>query len=359
MPEDLWFRLGDFKISVQPCVDLKKIYLEFSSLCNLNCPMCFRGTIREKRGVMSLEVFNRIFEEKLLSLKWVVIGGMGEPLTNPEALEMIARLKRKKLHVRLSTNGFLLTDDLIKALIDMEVDEIFISCETGDIGHPSLEVVLELIREISSRRDALKKGKPVLGVSTVLTTENIWSFPRMSRNIELAGANSIVISNLIPVKKEHAGLVLYEDGAFREEEVRSLISSSIAVRLHADIPYFSLKTERHCPFVLDKALVVRWDGEVSPCYRFLYTMEEHYFGKSKLVKAFSFGNVLEEPLSRIWIKKDYIWFRFKVSWALFPSCTDCKFRECCHFLEEVERDCWGNSPSCADCLWWRGIAICP
>ncbi len=359
MLENVEFKLGDFRISVQPRVDLEKIYLELSSLCNLNCPMCFREAMKEKKGFMSLEVFNRIFEEELSSLKWVVIGGMGEPFTNPETLEMITRLKEKGLRVRLLTNGFLLTDDVIKVLIDIGVDEIFISCETGDIGHPSLEIVLELIREISSRRDALKRGKPVLGVSTVLTTENIWDFPRMSRSIELAGANSIVISNLIPVRKEHAGLVLYEGGPLREEEIRKLISSSITARLHADIPNFSLKTERHCPFVLNKALVVRWDGEVSPCYRFLYTMEEHYFGKSKLVKAFSFGSVLEEPLSRIWIKKGYIWFRFKVSWALFPSCTDCKFRECCHFLEEVERDCWGNSPSCADCLWWRGIAICP
>ena len=243
-------------------------------------------------------------------------------------------------------------------MIDLEVDEIFVSCETGHIGHPSLGFALDLLRKISSRRDALKKGKPVLGVSTVLTVENLHSFPYIAKEAEIAGASSIVISNLIPVRREHVKFALYENDD-PPEEISRLISNSITARLHADVPNFSLKTERHCPFVLSDALAIRWDGEVSPCYRFLYTSEEHYFNRSKLVKAFSFGNVLRESLSGIWMKREYIWFRFKVSWGLFPSCTDCKFRESCHFLEEVENDCWGNLPSCADCLWWRGIAVCP
>jgi len=39
--------------------------------------------------------------------------------------------------------------------------------------------------------------------------------------------------------------------------------------------------------------------------------------------------------------------------------TDCKFRNHCWWTETSERDCWGASPSCADCLWSKRILLCP
>ena len=43
----------------------------------------------------------------------------------------------------------------------------------------------------------------------------------------------------------------------------------------------------------------------------------------------------------------------------FPSCTDCKLLSGCAYIDDNEMDCWGNSPSCAECLWARRIIACP
>jgi len=30
----------------------------------------------------------------------------------------------------------------------------------------------------------------------------------------------------------------------------------------------------------------------------------------------------------------------------------------CSYTQDNEADCWGNEPSCADCLWYREMIIC-
>ena len=61
---------------------IRKLYIEPTSLCNLNCIMCFRHTwMNEKMGHMDLELFYKaIRDEKALEkTETIFFGGMGEP----------------------------------------------------------------------------------------------------------------------------------------------------------------------------------------------------------------------------------------------------------------------------------------
>lgn len=53
---------------------------------------------------------------------------------------------------------------------------------------------------------------------------------------------------------------------------------------------------------------------------------------------------------------EYVAFRANVRDFRFPSCVDCGMD--CTYAQE-NSDCWGNNPSCADCLWAQGILHCP
>ena len=352
------FEFGEFTVEMKKRMDLRKLYVEASSLCNLRCKMCFRESMKEEKGIMDFKLFQKIFNDSFPELEEVVIGGIGEPLTNPKIIDMVDMVKKMGLRVKLTTNGFLMTDEKLRKFLNLELDEMVISCETGDIGHPNVEFVSRLLKKISKMRNEMKMGKPILTISTVLTKENLYDFPQMAEKLIESGADSMIVSNLLPVREEFADLVLY-DGKIDPDEILKIVTTPLTARIHTDLPNFNLVTERYCPFVNEKATVIRWDGEVSPCYRFLYSMEEYHFNRKKEVVAYSFGNVRNRKLSDIWMSDEYLRFRFKVMMNLFPSCTDCKFREYCHFLEEVKYDCWGNNPTCADCLWWRRIAICP
>ncbi|SFR08545.1 SPASM domain-containing protein [Desulfoscipio geothermicus] len=112
-------------------------------------------------------------------------------------------------------------------------------------------------------------------------------------------------------------------------------------------------------FVEDKAMVVNHMGFVSPCYALMHSYNCYIYGRIKEMYPFYLGNVTEKKLDQIWTEPIYINFRLAVNNFHFPSCTDCKFLDGCSYVDNNDGDCWGNSPSCAECLWSRQLVLCP
>ena len=69
---------------------LKKLYIEPTTKCNLDCRMCFRHTwFDEPICDLSLEDFRRTLATMPRSVETIFFGGMGEPLFHKDILEMI------------------------------------------------------------------------------------------------------------------------------------------------------------------------------------------------------------------------------------------------------------------------------
>ena len=69
---------------------LRKLYIEPTSKCNLNCKMCFRNTwIDEELGNMSMEVFENTINTMPSSVEKIFFGGMGEPLYHTKIIKMV------------------------------------------------------------------------------------------------------------------------------------------------------------------------------------------------------------------------------------------------------------------------------
>ena len=64
---------------------IRKLYVEASSRCNLACKMCFRHSwVGERFGDLDPAVFARVMDDPVLSgTETVFFGGMGEPLVHP------------------------------------------------------------------------------------------------------------------------------------------------------------------------------------------------------------------------------------------------------------------------------------
>ncbi len=89
----------------------QKLYIEPTSLCNLNCSMCFRnGWIDEHKGHMDMDLFEKLAGEVagLSHIEEVVFGGMGEPLYHPQICRIIRLLPRDR-KISLLTNAVMLT----------------------------------------------------------------------------------------------------------------------------------------------------------------------------------------------------------------------------------------------------------
>lgn len=113
------------------------VQIDPSSRCNFKCKFCPAGRTdkeNDMRTIMKLDLFKKIidglscFDDKIKTIK---LWKDGEPLLNCNISEMIKYAKGKRVSekIELTTNGYLLNEQLNYKLIESGLDKIVISIE--------------------------------------------------------------------------------------------------------------------------------------------------------------------------------------------------------------------------------------
>jgi tungsten cofactor oxidoreducase radical SAM maturase len=350
--------------------DVRKVYLEPTTRCNLHCRTCVRNVWEEPLEDMSVATFERVLAglRDLPDLREVVFGGYGEPFAHPRILDYVGAVKDLGVKITISTNGTLLSEERAGALVDLGVDGVTVSLDgTDPETYASVRRGAKL-RTVMDNAKMLKRVKgergtslPRLGIEFVALKENEAQIAELPKVAHRLGANRVLVTHVLPHTQEIAELALYG----RDERSPLPAATGWAVRSGdwmlwgiVELPRMNWGAERRCRFIGGNALVVGWDGEVSPCYALSHCYPYTIFGRRKEVSRYTFGNVNEQDLTAIWMSEDYVRFRAEVRRFNFPSCVDCELRDTCDIAESNE-GCWGWCPSCADCLWAQDIVRCP
>lgn len=328
----------------------EKVYVEPTSMCNLNCSICFRhGWIGEKPGHMDLSLFRTLAEQirNTPSVREVFFGGMGEPLFHPEICRMISLLPEDR-KVSLLTNGTLLTEECSKALLEAGLDELWISMDgfTPQIyesiqSGSRYERILSNIRAFNEIR---RHTGARLCITFVVTPENIGQLELINEFADACEIDQLNISHEIPghpVPKED---MLYD----REDIFTGKMRRYGPCEAHE---------EHVCPFVSGNSVFIRRDGEVIPCMQLLHSCYTYLYEQRRKITSFSYGNIAERSLMDCWNDEEYRAFRHRVNTFYFPFCTSCWG---CEDREENLCDCFlGEAPTCGACLWSSGKVFCP
>ncbi len=352
------------EIIYHPTPSIERLYLELTNRCNLSCEMCYRRNWKETLGDMSTEILNTIAAEAEVfpDLKEVILGGIGEP-TIADNFKHAVELFSSHYEVTVTTNGTTLDDPMINFLLSRGVARIALSVDSTDvqtfaaIRHQNVQGILESTRRLAENRD---KGKP----------EIIWEFLAMKstlpylvqtvRQAAQLGVNRIFVSHILPMREESIAEILYHPMLSETERIfKEALFVGLSKGVEVILPKSELKTERPCKFIETQSAVVRWDGQLSPCYRFLHSYPEYVFGRHKQIDAYSFGSLREQSLFEIWTTPEYMSYRYNVLHGEYASCPDCKWVDGCDIVLRTDMDCLGHAPSCGDCLWGRGITVCP
>ena len=207
---------------LRPVNHLAKLYIEPTNICNLNCVTCMRNVWEEPSGLMTEATFERVLAgmQEFSPLPKVFFGGFGEPLAHPKIIEMIRRVKRLGATVELITNGILLNEKRASALIEMELDGLWISLDGATsqsyedvrLG-AELPRVIDNLRRMRAIRYRTILGRntttPVLGIAFVAMQWNIAELPQVLRLGASLGAKRFSISNVIAHTTELQDEVLY------------------------------------------------------------------------------------------------------------------------------------------------------
>ncbi|AET67252.1 putative Fe-S oxidoreductase [Desulfosporosinus orientis DSM 765] len=347
-----------------PSPSIERLYLELTNRCNLSCEMCYRQRWHEPLGDMSTEIISSIAGETAVfpDLKEVILGGIGEP-TIADNFRQAVELFAPRYEITVTTNGTTLNENMIEFLLSRGVARIALSVDSTDvqtfaaIRHENVQGLLESTRQIAKQR---VMGRP----------EIIWEFVAMKstlpylhetvRQAGQLGVNRILVSHILPMREELKAETLYHPMLPEyERSFQTAFLLGLAKGVEVILPKSELKTERYCKFVETQSAIVRWDGQVSPCYRFLHSYPEYVFGRYKQIDAHSFGSLREQSLLKIWTSPEFMSYRYNVLHGEYASCPDCQWVEGCDMVLRADMDCLGHSPACGDCLWGRGITVCP
>jgi len=369
---------------------LRKVYVEPTNACNLNCRTCVRHAWNEPEGFMDWEVYVAVVAGLAASVDGggdqaagtIALMGLGEPLLHHRFLDMVRLAKQRGLRTEVTTNALLLDKTLADGLLAAGLDQLVVSidgtsAETFDQvrSGASLETVVRNVSLLHDRRNVSYGPSTRIGIEFVAMRSNVDELPGLNRLAAQLGASFVIISNVLAYTPELVAETLYD----RSVTTYGGVSTSLFPHWH--LPKFdwdehvgaslgrALKTaggvsildqstegaNNHCPFVHADACAVAWHGGVSPCPPLLHTYTCYVQQREKLMTRWEVGRVPAEDLATIWARPDYVAFRDRVRRFDFPPCTDCA----CELAEGNLEDCFGNPhPVCGDCLWARGVIRC-
>ena len=374
---------------------LKKLYIEPTTKCNLNCKMCFRHTwFDEPICDLNLEDYRRVLETMPKTVETIFFGGMGEPLFHKDILEMIRLAAETGVDVELLTNGTLLTETMINGLLDAGLSRLWISIDDLETdssinarsdqaaehaGHNHSGQVLSNIRTLNKIRQK-RLSCLSLGITFVAMKSNAHQLAKLPFFIAQHVVDEVNVSNISPTDESSQDEMLYTGlvNMYTGPGKGSILPTVRLPYFDMNIPeaaagiqnlmrkqnfnlYFNdqpvLRKTGYCKFVREGMTFVRADGKVCPCMALLHNGYTWMHNIERKITHCSFGNIKTPPLSDIWSSKDYTMFRRKFDDFEFASCLYCGH---CELFSENQEDCIGNThPACGGCLWAEGVLSCP
>lgn len=128
----------------------KKIYIEITNKCNLNCTFCSKSNRKKKE--LSITEFEHILKEIDSYTDYLYLHVKGEPLLHSKFLDILKLCKKYNKKVNITTNGTLLKnrlDDIINSNI---VRQINISMQSM-VDEKNLLNMLDSVQELLNETD--------------------------------------------------------------------------------------------------------------------------------------------------------------------------------------------------------------
>ena len=343
------FRL--FKKFGQP--DLDWIQLEITTRCNSECIYCPHIFYSDTKD-MPLSIFCKIIPF-LKNTRLVYLQGWGEPLLNQNIFEMIRLCKLKGRQVGFTTNGMLLDEQTINALIELKLDILCISLAgTTPDTHNGLrkgntfEKIISNLLLLNQIKSIKGSTLPRLHLAYIMLKSNFEEIRDVISLAKMLNAKQVVASNLTLILRKD----LYEASLFNNkinlEYYVSVLKEIKEKALTDDIVFdyrnpILLESFQQCSENVTYSSVIDVDGNVSPCvftmpslYKNLKYCDEkipvHYF-KDKIFPVYelNFGNITYESFGEIWNKMKYTDFRkiFNLSKRVITYPNRLDVPDCC------------------------------
>ena len=368
----------------RPLNHIARLYVELTTRCNMDCPMCQRHTWTQPPADMTDKVIDRILTAiaRIQPKPAVVLGGFGEPLVHPQAMDFIKSCRQLGAPVELISNGLLLNQERMFQLIDQGVERLWLSVDGVSedcFGHNRMQGGFKKLLENLSKLTIYKYKFNIrhlkIGFVFVAMKDNIDQFPQVLKLARNLNVDQLLVSNLLPYTGDGLDRILYNRSTWKmNDHLMRVRLSRMDLDGDAVLTIFKALGDNFldvtdisdreygdpldtCPFIKKGSVSIGWDGRVSPCPPLLHTHSSFFQGVERRNRECVFGSLEEMELDDVWRDEVYTQFRKRVMAFDFTPCVSCAS---CEWAESNEEDCFGNPfPTCGGCLWAQGLIQCP
>ena len=305
----------------------KGLFLTASNKCNLRCEMCPYLELHEKNSAnMTMQTFNN-FLPLLKRLEWVLFGGLGEPLLNPQLVEMLKAVKKAnpRIETRILTNGMLINKSFLEKAVPL-IDFFgfsFDGCSQQTVKKMRAginpEKVLENIRLVAEARARLNK-KMITETNYVVNCKTYKELPAF---IELAGRLGVNQIRLLNHEmrtragfKKNFYFALKKD---KGKDLRAALVKAEKAKISVILPFFE---KPYCGYM--GCPMTSADGSVYACCN--YVGKRIITSDTKIIRfpETPLGNVNDSNFEKIWREKKSLTQRSDNLKGKFKGyCLDC------------------------------------
>lgn len=282
--------------------------VELTNQCNLQCLFCGQQTMKRQKGFMEEKIFQKVADECALHKTPIRLIRWGEPFLHPQITNFIEYAKNKGLAVHVTTNGQIISEEQMKAIIEAKLDSLIFSFQGAD------KTEYEIMRN-NKQYDILKKNilrmvelrgdseKPFIHISCTMTDE---TKEQIDKFVQDWGS----VADSVGVGKTNLSRLSLE-------QIKSLdnLGKLLEVKNRETVK----KIYTPCSEVYQK-LSVDWNGDVSCC---CMDFDDYL----------TVGNINENSLEEIWNNSEKLkLFRRMLDKNMHKSLTFCS--TCYHTYEE-------------------------
>lgn len=134
----------------------KKVYIEITNICNLNCNFC--PSTKRQLKYMKRQEFLHVISQVRPFTDYIYFHLMGEPLLNPELESFLEICKNTGLQVNITTNGTLLKRAAGILFNASALRKVSISLHSFEANDTQLEIQEYLADTIDFVKEASEKG---------------------------------------------------------------------------------------------------------------------------------------------------------------------------------------------------------
>ena len=173
-----------------------RYFFELTHRCNLQCPYCYVGNVRNKEELTTQEWFDII--DQIPWYSFVTLVG-GEPLIRKDFIEILMYTAKKTMgKLNVVSNGILISDEIIEAFIKSKMLLLSVSLDGFGENHDKNRAKDGIFEKIHSNFEKMnsREKRPMIDIKTIVLENNLDDLVKLYKYCDEMDFNFLSVSFL-------------------------------------------------------------------------------------------------------------------------------------------------------------------